>query len=277
MTIEKKLPFEYTPQIKRLLREIFGYTQDWIMRLKDEKPMFLLHCTEEERKELTEKEMLSFHLFFEYLQKNKIIEVLEGSKKRFLAEFRSEPETPYSRFFFNKQMALDRQRLLSYEFLDEERFDFYIWTITIKNSSKIAQLKDLLIKDELGKTEKELKFIKTKIENKDTLITRNGNGDFYYKNKPIKFDNKETIYYLIFECLYERGDLEGFCSYENINKYLIEYGKIEYSDNRKIIDRIKNGIQCLFRFTDLSERTPDNKSLIKKVKGKGMILYNPKL
>jgi len=115
----------------------------------------------------------------------------------------------------------------------------------------------------------------TKMGKRGTLITRDRDGGFYYKNKPIKFKNKEAIYYLIFECLYEKADLNGFCSYETINKYLVEHGKEEYTNERQMKDRIKNGIMNLFRFSNLPLKAPDGKELIQKIRGKGIILYNP--
>jgi len=115
-------------------------------------------------------------------------------------------------------------------------------------------------------------------EKRRNLITRDKiSGDFYYKNELIQFKNKDAIYYLIFECLYEKRDLNGFCSYEIIDKYLVKHGKGEYDDYRQKIDRIKNGIINLFRFSDLPQKTPDGKEIIQKVRGKGIILYNPPL
>jgi hypothetical protein len=120
----------------------------------------------------------------------------------------------------------------------------------------------------------EKKQIKTKKRN--CLITRNEQtGDFYYKNKPIEFKGKNTIYFWIFECLYEKSDLEGFCSYENIDKYLIEHGKEECEDWRQVMNRIKNGITNLFRYSNLPKKTPNNKDLIQKTRGEGLTLYNP--
>lgn len=126
-----------------------------------------------------------------------------------------------------------------------------------------------------SKLERVKEFRKEKIK---SLINRDEKtGDFYFKNKPIKFGNKDTIYYLIFECLYEKGNLEGFCSYETINKYLVEHGKDEYADHRQITDRIKNGIINLFRFSNLPPKALVGKEIIQKIRGKGIILYNPSL
>lgn len=119
---------------------------------------------------------------------------------------------------------------------------------------------------------------RAQIKKERNLITRDKrNGDFYFKNKLIKFENKEAIYYLIFECLYEKGDLNGSCSYETINKYLEDHDKEKYTDRQQILNRIKNGIMNLFRFSDLPQKAPDGKELIQKVRGKRIILYNPQL
>ena len=114
-----------------------------------------------------------------------------------------------------------------------------------------------------------------KTEEGRTLITRDKEGDFYYKNKLIELENKDAIYYLIFECLYGKGNLEGFCSYKTINKYLEEHGKKKLTGSLQKNNRIKNGIINLFRFSELPQKTPDGKKIIQKVRGKGIILYNP--
>jgi hypothetical protein len=162
---------------------------------------------------------------------------------------------------------------------------------TVENDLKMANETIGLLKEwkeqDKKKIEETIKSLKPKIktlkfgdnqkaEQRKTLITRDKeSGDFYYKNKPIKFDNKGAIYYLIFECLYENGGIEGFCSYENINRYLEKHGEKEYTENQQIADRIKNGLVNLFRFSNLPQKTPNGKNLIRKIRGKGLTLYNP--
>jgi len=111
------------------------------------------------------------------------------------------------------------------------------------------------------------------------LINRDSDGDFYYNNKLIEFKNKEDIYYLIFECLFEEGDIKGFCSYDKINKYLEKNGKDKHGDNEELKSkiRIKNGIDNLFRFSNLINETPKGKKLIEKIAAKGVTLNNPPL
>lgn len=113
---------------------------------------------------------------------------------------------------------------------------------------------------------------KTLEQNKKLITRRSGTGEFFYKAKLIEFKNKKAIYYLIFECLYEEGDIYGFCSYEQIDNYLTE-NKIKETANLK--KRIRNGLTSLFRFSNLPKKSPDNKKLIDKIRGKGLVLYNP--
>lgn len=113
-------------------------------------------------------------------------------------------------------------------------------------------------------------------EKQKYLITRDKQtGDFFYNGKSIKFENKGAIYYLIFECLFMNGDLDGFCSYDKVEEYLIRHGQDKCNKQKQKINRIKNGIENLFRFSNLSECAPDGKEIIKKRRGKGAILYNP--
>lgn len=122
------------------------------------------------------------------------------------------------------------------------------------------------------------KIVKSPQKEPVSLITRNkATGDFYFKGKLIEFKNKTAIYYLIFECLFRESNLEGFCSYETIDNYLVKHSKTEYSDRKQILNRIKNGIVNLFRFSNLPQKTPDGKDLIQRMRGRGLILYNPPL
>jgi len=163
--------------------------------------------------------------------------------------------------------------------IEEEMFSTIRFTTTDKFDSfykEIEKKYNTIRKSKENKTEQKIQLKDS--EKRKTLITKDKTtGDFYYKNKLIKFENKEAIYYLIFSCLYENGDLEGFCSYEIINRYLEEHGKEKYSNEQQIMDRIKNGIINLFRFSNLPLKAPDGKNLIRKVRGKGIILYNPPL
>lgn len=172
--------------------------------------------------------------------------------------------------------GLCRREVIS---LEEEMDD--IVRITVKrlkfNSFYKKIEKEYRAIPEADKTKVGVIFLPEEIEKRKIIIARDKNGDFFYKNKSIKFEDKDAIYYLIFECLFEQSDLAGFCSYEIINHYLEKHGKEEYTTDRQKIDRIKNGITNLFRFSNLPSEAPDKKKIIQKVKGKGVILYNPPL
>ena len=160
----------------------------------------------------------------------------------------------------------------------EELNDCVRFTIKVEFNSFYKKIeKDYRSIPEAGKVKVGTIFLPKDTEKRKVLITRDKNGDFFYKNKLIKFEDKDAIYYLIFECLFEQSDLTGFCSYEIINRYLEKHGKEEYATDRQKIDRIKNGITNLFRFSNLPFETHNKKKIIQKVKGKGAILYNPPL
>lgn len=193
-----------------------------------------------------------------------LIDILEGLQEKAGMEYK------ISRYYFDSRGQ--RQAFTLYSSIlcgiiikDIRRFENYHDQLKkiIKNKRKILDL------------DKEQPDLPNK-QNQRYLITRDKtNGDFYYKNKLIKFDNKDTIYYLIFECLYTKGDLKGFCFYESINRYLEKQGQERLVDNQKIKDRIKNGLENLFRFTNLPRKAPDGKKIIQKSRGKGITLYNP--
>lgn len=152
--------------------------------------------------------------------------------------------------------------------------------LIVKNLNKLKKIKESVDKKLEKISKSHIKKIKTKekTEKEKNLITRDKeSGDFRFRNKLIEFRNKKTIYYLVFECLYEEGDLNGFCPYNNINEYLEKHDIEKYYDNLKIRKRIRNGISNLHRFSNLEPNAPDGKKLIDINRGKGITLYNPSL
>jgi len=106
------------------------------------------------------------------------------------------------------------------------------------------------------------------------LIYKNSDGDYFWKDKPIDI-TKNTIHYLILDCLYENGDVNGFCDYSTIDKYFSTHGKGQYKNQEQTLKRIRNGVASLFRFSNLKSTTPDGKKLIRKLRGEGLIFHNP--
>jgi hypothetical protein len=108
------------------------------------------------------------------------------------------------------------------------------------------------------------------------FINRNSNGDFYCRGKLIHFTNKDTIYYKVFVAVFEQNDPNGFCSYIEIDKFLIQDGENESLDTEKTTKRITNAVQNLFRFTkNLPQKAPDGRPIIDIKRGKGIVFYNP--
>ena len=115
-------------------------------------------------------------------------------------------------------------------------------------------------------------------ENKPKLlITKNNSGEFLFGDKPLKFENTNTIYFKIFDALYEKADATSFCSYGEINKFLQESGEETLTDRAKIVERISNGLKNLFRYSNLPKdgKIQGGNLLIKPKRGKGLIFYNP--
>lgn len=127
-----------------------------------------------------------------------------------------------------------------------------------------------------GKT-LEVKPKKTELDKgTKNLINRDiSSGDFYYKNKPIKLNDKHAIYYLIFECLYLKSDMEGFCSYDTIDNYLTSNEKSKCKTEKQKIKRINNGVANFLRFSKLPKNANNNKKLIEIIKSRGLIFNNP--
>ena len=126
---------------------------------------------------------------------------------------------------------------------------------------------------------KQLGLIKSQ---KDTvgnlLITRDSNGDFYYRGKLINFQDEENIYYKVFAAVFEKSDANGFCSYHEIDKFLIQSGEDKLKDVDKINKRITNAVANLFRFTkNLPNKAPSGKPIIKVKRGRGLIFNNPRI
>ncbi|MCG2688702.1 hypothetical protein L6250_03680 [Candidatus Parcubacteria bacterium] len=120
---------------------------------------------------------------------------------------------------------------------------------------------------------------------KKKLVKRDGRGVFWYDEKEIKMSLSE-IYYQVFDALYTFADQNGFVSYEDIEKYLVQqYRRPPTTDMRKRNKRISNALsktQGLFRYAKVNNRflknkTLDGRNLIKIVWGKGITFYNPKV
>ena len=118
----------------------------------------------------------------------------------------------------------------------------------------------------------------SKIDDRRYLMSKNSEGDYFYKDKRIEA-NKTAIYYQIFDILYTHCDQNGFLSYGSIENHLIKRNFPESENEQKRNKRINNAIfneqQGLFRFAKINNkkfnnRTPDGKKLIELVRGKGL-------
>lgn len=114
------------------------------------------------------------------------------------------------------------------------------------------------------------------------LIHKDARGDFYYDGRRIEM-SQETIYYKVFDALYELGAHDGSVSYGEIEKHLIKLRVKAALNDKKRSKRIINAIserQGLFKFAKINGKkipnvTKNGQELVEVVKGIGLKLNNP--
>ena len=118
-----------------------------------------------------------------------------------------------------------------------------------------------------------------KVGIKERLITKDTRGDFFYDGKHIEM-NKDSIYYQLLDILFSHTDQQGFVSYEDIEKYLVQYSNPETTTSEERNKRISNALSNqLFRFAKingkpLQNKTLNGKELVEVIRGKGLKLNN---
>jgi hypothetical protein len=110
---------------------------------------------------------------------------------------------------------------------EEERYS----SITMNNLTTLRTLLQKLVSENDSKnpeitTEKVIKFAK---------------GDYYFNGRKIKIP-KQTDYYIFFDILFNNSDIEGFLSYEKIEKIYEKQGGVPISDKDRLIKRIQNNL-----------------------------------
>ncbi|MHA1657520.1 MAG: hypothetical protein ACTSUT_00135 [Promethearchaeota archaeon] len=166
---------------------------------------------------------------------------------------------------------------------DGDKFELCI------NRNKLVFLRELIVEKQqklkiegLKKNSKDKDSEKIKNETKNYLLSKNNNGDYFYKDTRIKISS-QTVYYKVFDSLYSERNQEGFLSYEDIENLLIERLVPELKNKQERNKRINNAIsthQGFFRYAKvnskkLKNKIPDGKKLIEIVRGKGLKLNNP--
>lgn len=109
------------------------------------------------------------------------------------------------------------------------------------------------------------------------IVFKNNQGDFFINGKLVVI-NKETIYYKVFNLIYENLDQANFISYGWLNTLLEKKGEVRLSDIEKQIKRITNAIgkqQGFFKYAKVNGHQVENKvvsgmKLIETIRGKGL-------
>lgn len=137
--------------------------------------------------------------------------------------------------------------------------------------------------DSLLKQSQEVVIKEHREANSNLLISKDTRGDYFYDGKKIDVQ-KDTIYYKAFDILFTNSDQEGFLSYADIEKELIEKGvpstHSDPSRNKRINNALINEQEGFFRYAKVNGQqfknlTLNAQKLIEVVRGKGLRLNNP--
>ncbi|OGI28439.1 MAG: hypothetical protein A2420_00795 [Candidatus Moranbacteria bacterium RIFOXYC1_FULL_44_13] len=171
---------------------------------------------------------------------------------------------------FNESLT-DLQRLksfLKFDFIDSENTD-------------LRNILGLLENLKAKKTIPEQK--KSGEEEKQRLIKRGANGDYYFNGNLIEA-NKKADYFAAFDILFTQHDANYFLSYEDIEEEFVRRGLERAGSTEKTIVRISNALhnksQGFFRLAKVNGKrikneAPDGKEIVSIVRGKGLELNNP--
>ena len=184
--------------------------------------------------------------------------------------------------FPGNSMALKNAKVL-YEYfaLDKPYDKSKIFLISTSSHSGLSVFHNRMI-EEAKKIEPALNG-KNENKRKKRLITKDGRGIFWYDKEEIKM-SKDKIFYQVFDAIFTNASQEGFVSYEDIEKHLVKQcNHPRKEDEAKRNKRIYNALsdtQGLFKYArinkkPLKNKTLDGRELIKNVRGKGIIFYNP--
>ncbi len=111
---------------------------------------------------------------------------------------------------------------------------------------------------------------------KKHLITKNDQGDFYFRNKKMLI-KKDTLHCQILEVLVDSGSSTDVVTYEQIISFLKKQGQID--NNTPWRSRISNAIKDGLMKTKIEDKClrdylSDDKPLIKPISGIGLIFNN---
>lgn len=239
----KKLPFEITLQIKRYLRELLVFHEQFCV--KTDRTLILHTYTNKEIP--TEKNDNNILDFFEYLFEIGALEDAGNSEFKKLTEEKSGLEGGFD----------------------------YVASYTVKILD-IKPIRKLLKKIEIvSKKEIEKLDVSNKNDTK-RLILMNGEGNFTKgKDKdPIRFKNTKADYYKVFVAIYKiTNGVGGSVTYKEISAYIKSY-----LEGKKDLDAkcIQNHINNSLRRRYIGRYTPDGEGILSAdYTGKKVIFYNP--
>ncbi len=132
------------------------------------------------------------------------------------------------------------------------------------NSDKTLELLRRIDKEIRLKNTKLARIIDTMKQGQDYLVSYT-DDTFFYNRKPIIIENQKSLYFLIFQTIYNLVPFGGYVEYTEINQQITKEGEKNISDFSEMRKRIQNAVvsdhQGFFRYAKIRD-----KNLIKKIK-----------
>lgn len=287
-----QLSFEITPHIQRYLEDILYLHNEW-------KPhsVFYLIKKDKDNKVLTPKQRENNTKFWRYLSEKKAVEIFLFPKTEVMLDKmkgHKSFEVAIARTYDNEQVPV--KRYFSRETKEGLKNTIQqIKMACLPSASNRSNTSYFLIRlldiESVKKIHKIIKELKTKesetgvrFYNTENLITRNGEGDFFYgfgqNKKYIRFI-KEEDYYKIFLAVFEISENKKagknvsrvYITYDEINDHLKKFYKMFPRSPKQIQNAFNNTIKRKYL-----SRAPDNREIfVADNEKKGMFFYNPPL
>ncbi len=109
------------------------------------------------------------------------------------------------------------------------------------------------------------------------LIEMNTRGEILYKGKTVSLENPEALYAKVLRAIIKDQDAAGYAPYEAINRSIELAGAPKEKDREKMVKRIRNAVDGIFRYVPVLKTTPTGDPVIGIRDGKGITLNNPLL
>jgi len=105
-------------------------------------------------------------------------------------------------------------------------------------------------------------------------------GSIHINDRLIDFRPRNGLQQLLIQALIEESDLNGYCSYQKIDKYFVKNRRPTIVNHDGQVKRIHNALESLYRShkrrLSFPRKAPDGQPIIRVHDGEGLTLHNPK-